>query len=220
MKITYIYHSCFLIEGKNASILIDYFDGTLPELKKPLYILSSHFHQDHFNSKIFSLDATSYILSTTIKNKSIPSQFIGKTTRINSNEKMKNEYFSLTTYPSTDAGVAFLIEMEGKRFYHAGDNNHWNWGGNDKEMEKAFLNNIKDIDNIDFAFFPVDPRLEGNAFDGIIEFYKKTKTMLIFPMHMWNNYGISEECNKLFKKMGFDAEIKIIDKELYQEEIL
>ena len=33
------------------------------------------------------------------------------------------------TFKSTDEGVAFMVECEGKRIYHAGDLNNWVWRG-------------------------------------------------------------------------------------------
>ena len=64
MRLTYIYHSGFAIEADGYAILIDYFkdSGETPDtgfvhdelLQRTgtLYILSSHFHPDHFNPEI------------------------------------------------------------------------------------------------------------------------------------------------------------------------
>ena len=64
MKLTYIYHSCFALETPAYSILFDYYKDTkgkqgyvhniLLQKPEPLYILSSHFHPDHFSREIFS----------------------------------------------------------------------------------------------------------------------------------------------------------------------
>ena len=58
MKITYIHHSCFLAETESACLLFDYFEGELPPIpeNKPLYILASHNHHDHFSEAVFSFD--------------------------------------------------------------------------------------------------------------------------------------------------------------------
>ena len=57
MIITFIHHSSFLVETDSLYLLFDYFRGTLPELDpaKPLYVLTSHSHSDHYSRKIFSL---------------------------------------------------------------------------------------------------------------------------------------------------------------------
>ncbi len=64
MRLTYIYHSGFAIEAEGYAILIDYFKDTgktpdtgfvhneLLRRAGTLYILSSHFHPDHFNPEI------------------------------------------------------------------------------------------------------------------------------------------------------------------------
>ena len=60
MELIYIYHSGFVIEGSDFSILIDYYQDT-PDcfvhtkfLNRPgrLYILASHSHSDHFTPEI------------------------------------------------------------------------------------------------------------------------------------------------------------------------
>ncbi len=96
---------------------------------------------------------------------------------------------------STDEGVAFLVETEGKRFYHAGDLNWWHW----EEEGKAWNRNMevsykKEIDRmagqyVDVAFVPLDPRL-GRAYGwGMEYFLQKVSAGHVFPMHMWEEYG-------------------------------
>ncbi len=57
MNITYIYHSSFLIETSTCYYLFDYFRKRLPNLdpEKPIFVFASHFHQDHYNKKVFDL---------------------------------------------------------------------------------------------------------------------------------------------------------------------
>lgn len=59
--ITYIEHSCFLIETEDCYLLFDYFCGEQPlpalDVKKPLILFNSHAHSDHFSEKIFALRA-------------------------------------------------------------------------------------------------------------------------------------------------------------------
>ena len=57
MKITYIFHSGFLVETDRFCYLFDYEKGPLPEAdpKKPILVLSSHGHGDHYNEEVFSL---------------------------------------------------------------------------------------------------------------------------------------------------------------------
>ena len=50
MKITYIHHSSFLVELESVYLLFDYTEGVIPGLKreKPLLVLESHRHGDHY----------------------------------------------------------------------------------------------------------------------------------------------------------------------------
>ena len=57
MTTTYIHHSCFLAETATCYYLFDYEKGTLPtmDVTKPIFVLSSHAHHDHYNAEIFSM---------------------------------------------------------------------------------------------------------------------------------------------------------------------
>ena len=57
MNITYIHHSGFLVETDRFYYLFDYEKGALPEMDaaKPVLVLSSHGHGDHYNPEVFSL---------------------------------------------------------------------------------------------------------------------------------------------------------------------
>ena len=59
MKLTYIFHSGFVLETEHCIHVFDYWldpsdvmEGVV-QSNKPLYVFSSHFHKDHFNRKIF-----------------------------------------------------------------------------------------------------------------------------------------------------------------------
>ena len=57
MKITYINHSGFLVETNDCYYVFDYYKGEMPRLdkSKEVIVFCSHFHQDHFNPKIFQI---------------------------------------------------------------------------------------------------------------------------------------------------------------------
>ena len=57
MKITYIHHSCFLVELERVMLLFDYMRGSLPPLDddKDLLVFASHRHEDHFSPAVFKL---------------------------------------------------------------------------------------------------------------------------------------------------------------------
>lgn len=57
MKVTFICHSCFLVETAECYYLFDYYKGKLPSLdtEKPLLVFVSHSHQDHYNPAVFAM---------------------------------------------------------------------------------------------------------------------------------------------------------------------
>ena len=142
MKITYIYHNCFMVETNRCYYLFDYEKGSLPEMDvtKPILVLSSHEHHDHYNPEIFSILAACgmkniyAVLSEDIEppaDVEVLQVSPGKEYHLLCGQK-------LTTLKSTDLGVAFLIEDNERMIYHAGDLNDWVWEGESLRLSKIF----------------------------------------------------------------------------------
>jgi L-ascorbate metabolism protein UlaG (beta-lactamase superfamily) len=215
MKITYIHHSSFAVEALNCSILFDYVKGPLPEFRtnKPIYVLCSHRHSDHFSEKIFRLsdqyDNVYYVLSYDVdNNKQIPERVRKVTTFIHPGQEFRLARFSVRALASTDEGVAFVCDVGGKTVYHAGDLNDWFWVGEDEEenkaMQRAYRSEMAKLDTrLDVAFVPVDPRLEGMYSLGVKELLEHTAVDHLFPMHFWDDYGV---CGRLEKELGRPVE--------------
>ena len=57
MNVSYLHHSCFLVESERFYYLFDYESGSLPAMDgtKPIFVFASHRHEDHYNPAIFSL---------------------------------------------------------------------------------------------------------------------------------------------------------------------
>lgn len=156
MKIVFLDHSGYLVELEKSVLLFDYYKGEIPEISgKKWYVFASHFHEDHFNSNIFSLRErgidVSFILSKDIKkhrkrNLSMPYELVSW------NETYKIKDLNLYTLKSTDEGCAFLVEVEGKFIYHSGDLHWWHWIGeseaDNQAMETAFKTQIKQLREI------------------------------------------------------------------------
>ena len=205
MLITYIHHSCFSIETEESIFLFDYYKGNIPNFtkEKPLFVFSSHFHQDHFNPVIFELSEkypdVTYILSKDIRLKELNRESyniitIGKNESITLKDSLK-----IDTLRSTDEGVAFLISEKGRTFYHAGDLNWWVWKDDTASEYNNMTKNFKDEINkisgkeIDLAFLPLDPRQEELYSLGFDYFMQNTRTSAAFPMHFWLDYSILEK---------------------------
>ena len=137
MRLIYIYHSGFIIEGKEFAILIDYYRDT-PEsyvyrhfLKRPgrLYILSSHAHPDHFNPEILSWKPERpdirYILSEDIRDSQ--KACFHDAIFLKKGEEWNDDLLKIEAFGSTDIGISFLLDVADKRIFHAGDLNNWHW---------------------------------------------------------------------------------------------
>lgn len=233
-KITYIEHSGFLMELDMCYMLFDYYKGTLPPLspEKELMVFASHNHYDHYNPSILNLVSkhpkVTYILSSDIMQDAVLKtlwQQIGIEAakeavlfvEENSTYRLKMQQgqdLKITTLHSTDQGVAFLLELLGKRYYHAGDLNLWIWEGEpepyntnmkadyEKELEK-----LKGLE-IDVAFVPLDPRQEHNAYLGMKSFLETTKARTVFPMHFWEKPDIIKAFLKQYEE--YSQQVKVI----------
>lgn len=207
MKLIYIYHSGFVIEGKDCSILIDYYQDTPDKeihekfLKRPgrLYILASHSHKDHFNPEILSWKQErpdiQYIFSEDIRDNG--QACYHDAVFLRKGEEWNDDLLKVKAYGSTDIGISFLLDIEDKRIFHAGDLNNWHWEEEStpeevREAEDNYLRELetlaRDTDYVDLALFPVDPRLGKDYTRGARQFIDRIKTRQFAPMHFWENY--------------------------------
>lgn len=215
MTLTYIYHSGFLIETAVSILIFDYWidpENVVPRFlqkKKPVYVFSSHFHEDHFNRRIFKWknqrENTTYILSKDIlrhrrAHKEEADVWLAK------GASWSDERISVHATGSNDSGVSWVVETEGKLLFHAGDLNNWyarflpsidpGETIHSKEMdedidpiahEKQFLGELKDIqkitDRFDIAMFPIDGRIGNGYTRGGRQFIERFKVGLFVPMH-------------------------------------
>jgi len=204
MKVTYIHHSGFLVETDRFYYLFDYEQGSLPEMDaaKPILVLSSHSHGDHYNPEIFSLLKDSgmrhirAILSDDIEApESVDSLLVSPETTYDLGHQQK-----LVTFRSTDLGVAFLIEDQGALIYHAGDLNDWVWEEeSDAYNEEMTANYRRQIDllareldrrEIDAAFVVLDPRQEKDYDRGMCYFLENISAKKVYPMHYWDKPAV------------------------------
>ena len=215
MILTYIFHSGFILETDQCVLIFDYWmdpANTVPDyLKthKQVYVFSSHFHEDHFTKDIFewkTINPTiTYILSKDILKRR-------RATKDNADVWMakgatwEDENIKVIAMGSNDSGVSWIVEVDGKRIFHAGDLCNWyarflaedtpdesiyseEFGEyiNPVAEEKRFLGELKDIrkatDTFDLVMFPVDGRI-GNGYTlGGRQFINQFKVRTFVPMH-------------------------------------
>ena len=214
MKITYLYHSGFLVEWERCCFLFDYIRGELPpeSLKKPFFVFCSHSHSDHFTPDIFEKfrdkPDTLFVMAKQIDLRpvhldrwGVPDWQRQRILRLSPNKKVdyadgQGQKVEIRTITSTDMGVAFLIRYDGKCVYHAGDLNDWQWKGEsegwNRDMHNRYLKQMEKLrdEEIDLAFVPLDPRLEEYAPCGLNTLLRTAHVKRVLPMHMWDKYGI------------------------------
>lgn len=234
MKITYLGHSGFLVETRQAYYLFDYIRGQVPAAayEKPLYVFVSHSHGDHFSQEIFNEavvpPAAGYILSDDIRKKfrKSPGPWLKSPGAEIFWAKPGSEIglcgCRVLPLRSTDLGVAYLVDENGLRIYHAGDLNWWHWEGEapgwNRNMEvnyKREIDRLKGI-KVDLAFIPLDPRLGEAYWYGMEYFMRTVSPAAVFPMHFWEDYGV---IGRYLREHGGDGQIQKIEREGQEYEI-
>lgn len=203
MKVTFILHSCYHVELENCCLLFDYYEGQVPESGKPLYVFASHSHGDHFSPAVFSLAKEGrqvhYLLSDDIFARRVPEEQRDRVTFVSPRGFYECDGLRVATLRSTDMGVAFLVECEGKLLYHAGDLNCWVWDGapryQNDQMTALYQQELTALSGLelDAAFVPLDPRQEADFDLGMRYFFEAVgpeHVKHVFPMHMWGDHSV------------------------------
>ena len=204
MNVTYIHHSSFLVETDRFYYLFDYEKGRLPEMDaaKPVFVLSSHGHGDHYNPEVFSLLAELGMQDI----RGILSDDIAAESTVNVLMVLPEQAYDLgpqqklTTFRSTDLGVAFLIEDQNQLIYHSGDLNDWVWeeetDAYNEDMTRNYRKQIRLLAEklghreIDTAFVVLDPRQETDYDRGLLYFLENISAKQVYPMHYWGKPSV------------------------------
>ena len=219
-RITYIYHDCFLLETEKAVVLFDYWKDPLNkglkdfppflddiDCRKPFYVLVSHHHKDHFSRRIFFwhrlFKNIRYIISSDCF-KAVRymfkenSTYTGEKPPLSSIHVLKegdvyeDETVRISAFGSTDIGNSYVVGIDGRNYFHAGDLNAWIWKdeSSTEEVEEALrlyqekLDAIsREFNEFDVAMFPVDSRLGTDYFLGASIFVRTFDVKLFLPMH-------------------------------------
>ena len=208
LHVTYIGHSGFMVEGQSHRLLFDYYKGELPapDANKQLSVFASHHHPDHYDPEIFAYGEktpeTMYYLGCDITLNAANRQKMGITDdsfarcrRMHKDDVLTYHDVRVQALRSTDMGVAFYVECEGKHIYFAGDHSLWIWHEDenfDRSQIHRFYEEIEKLRGkpIDAAFLPLDPRLGEEYWRGFDAFVRLLEPRKIFPMHMIEDYDI------------------------------
>ena len=204
MKLIYIYHSGFALEGESFTVIIDYYKDSASQpltgvvhdelIKRPgkLYVLSSHSHADHFNPEVLEWKKMhpdiQYVFSKDILENGLAR--LNDACYLSKGEIWSDGVLEVEAFGSTDLGISFLLRLDGKLIFHAGDLNWWHWSGEsdrDNMAARAFyFRELKRLNGLetDILFFPVDAR-QGEAREWGVRQFMETVTVkqLLVPMH-------------------------------------
>ena len=210
MTVTYYHHSGFSVASGDVLLVFDYWRGKKVRLPEELgvtpdflarfnevIVFISHEHEDHFDEIVYSWEQyapVTYVISDTL-----PAGAKGRRMQ-KGDEITLSDRVQVKAYGSTDAGISFLVTLDGMTFFHAGDLNFWHWRevSNARQIQEAdedFRSEMADLQGVemDVAFFPVDPRL-GMLFDAGANYFMLTaKPRLLLPMHFWGRTDVMAE---------------------------
>jgi L-ascorbate metabolism protein UlaG (beta-lactamase superfamily) len=214
MKVSYLGHSAWAVETENRYLLFDIQDenvktgGLLADgfvdisllNGKPVFTFFSHMHHDHYSRKLHTACNERADAFTFLGGFSAPGK---RTVTMNPREHYEAGGVSVYTGASTDEGVCFLVEADGNRIFHAGDNADWG----DGEQNKMYYGEIDYISSlgkkIDIAFIPVctfSGQRPRDMTEGAIYAVQKLAPAVMYPMHANGRDYLYEEFEKDLKK--------------------
>ena len=208
--VVHYYHSGFSVASGDTLLVFDYWRGEDMELTEErqlseeqirsfanVVVFISHEHIDHLDPVVFTwkdLTSVTYIVSS-----DMPVGTRGK-------RMAPGDTFSpvpgvdVTAFDSTDLGVSFLVDFNTLRIFHAGDLNFWHWREESsmqdiEEADAEFRKVVSTIsgEDIDIAFFPVDPRQGAMYEAGANYFIMSVKPRILVPMHYFHRADIAQE---------------------------
>ena len=109
-------------------------------------------------------------------------------------EDWSDDRLAIHAYDSTDVGVGFLVDVDGRRIYHAGDYTCWHFSEEQDTQAvrkargdfHAILNRIvAHSPHIDLAMMPVVPNIGGDWAYGPREFLRAISVDTFIPIHTW-----------------------------------
>lgn len=214
MKLTYVGHSCFIIEAGGKSVIIDPFIEGNPQatLIKPSdvkvdAVLVTHGHADHLGDAvdIAKNNNVPIIAPFELVNYCTEKGAEGHPMHIGGAYNFPFGRVKLTIAhhgSTTDTGAVgnpcgFILEMGGKTVYHAGDTGLF-----------SDMSLIGEIDPIDYALLPIGDNFTM-GFKDAARAAKLLKTKTVIPMH-YNTFEVIKQDPEEFREALEGSEVAVI----------
>ncbi len=211
MRINYLGHSAVLIIGSKNIIIDPFITGNpkaslqLEELPKIDFVLVTHDHPDHFGDAIAiaKRDQATLIAIFEISEKpevveskiNVVGMNIGGTYRQDGIVVSMTEAIHSATVGSP---TGLVVEMDGKRIYHAGDTSYWSDIG---LIPKLF-------GELDVAFLPIGGHYTMDIRQAVLA-VNDLKPKLTIPIH-YNTWPVISADGNIFKEFCLPFLVKVM----------
>jgi L-ascorbate metabolism protein UlaG (beta-lactamase superfamily) len=210
VKVKWLGHAAFQIKGKDKTVYIDLGEGAAPSDKADL-VLVTHSHWDHFDPKVIERvrkEGTVIIAPRDcIPKLGAGARAVepGDRLRVGDLEVRAVHAYNVKRFRSPGVpfhpkgfGVGYVLGIDGKSIYHAGDTD--------------FIPEMKELKGVDVAILPTGDTYTMNnqeAADAAITINPK----IAIPMHRWNTDP--EEFRRIVEsRSGVTAKILRVGEEL------
>ncbi|MGQ9759958.1 MAG: MBL fold metallo-hydrolase [Candidatus Methanomethylicaceae archaeon] len=183
VTVKWLGHAAFQIKGKEKIVYIDLGEGVVPSEKADI-VLVTHSHWDHCDSKVIRsiMKGNTVVIApkecaSTLKG-GVKLIEAGEKIRIDDTEIMAVHAYNIKRFRSPGVpfhpkgfGVGYVIKIDGKSIYHAGDTD--------------FIPEMKELGAIDVALLPTGDTYTMNSAEAA-EAALAINPKMIIAMHYWN----------------------------------
>jgi L-ascorbate metabolism protein UlaG (beta-lactamase superfamily) len=189
-------HSGWAIKTKNHLLILDYVETgrkpsepsltngniNLSEIRdQNVFVFVTHEHADHYSQTVLDWEKSVKNITYVFGWEALTGP---KYVCLGPRNMRKIDDMEILTIASTDAGVGFLIKVDGLVIFHGGDHAHW--GGSIEPFIKEIDYLAKSEKEFDIAFLAITTgmgqRMESIT-EGVYYAIEKLLPKVMFPMH-------------------------------------